>query len=153
MGREKSLTVPGRFAEVQRLCAFVSKGARQVGFDEDSIFQIELACDEACTNIIEHTYGREDKGEITVRWQVKQGSFVVSIEDSGQPFDPGQIPPPPSPPRPSPKDEFEIQVGGLGVFFMRELMDEVEFSYRAGQGNVLTMEKQLPESAEQSEEA
>ena len=154
MGRENSLTVPGRFAEVQRLCAFVGRGARQVGFDEDSIFQIELACDEACTNIIEHTYGREDKGEITVRWRVKQGSFVVSIEDSGRPFDPGQIPPPPSPPEPPPPDdEFEIQVGGLGVFFMRELMDTVEFSYKAGQGNVLTMEKRLPKGTEQSEEA
>lgn len=148
MGRENSLTVPGRYSEIQRLCAFVSKGARQAGFSEDSVFQIELACDEACTNIIEHTYGGEDEGEITVRWKVKKRVFVISIEDNGKRFDAGQIPPPPMPPEPpTPGNEFEIQVGGLGVFFMRELMDDVEFSYQAGKGNVLTMEKQLPEEA------
>lgn len=149
MGRENSLTVPGRYAEIQRLCAFVSKGAHQAGFNEDSVFQIELACDEACTNIIEHTYGGEDEGEITVRWQIRKGAFVISIEDHGQRFDAGQIPPPPMPPElPTSDNEFEIKVGGLGVYFMRELMDAVEFSYQAGKGNVLTMKKQLPEEGQ-----
>jgi anti-sigma regulatory factor (Ser/Thr protein kinase) len=145
MGTENSLTVPGRYREIRRLCKFVGKGAQRAGFDEDSIFQIELACDEACTNIIEHTYGGEDEGSITVSWQIEKRRFVVIIKDHGGRFNPERIPPPPMPPEPaSTNNEFDLQVGGLGVYFMRQLMDTVDFSYKAGTGNVLKMEKALP---------
>ncbi|MDX1663548.1 MAG: ATP-binding protein [Candidatus Promineifilaceae bacterium] len=146
MGRKASLTVPGRYSQIQRLCNFVAEGAQQAGFDEDEIFRVQLACDEACTNIIEHTYQGEDQGMITVNWRIETERFVIKIEDSGERFDPTDIPPPPPVPPPVDPvdDDFDIQVGGLGVFFMRQLMDAVTFSYEEGEGNVLTMIKQRP---------
>ena len=146
MGDEGHLTVPGRYKEIQRVCEFVGEGARKAGFDEDEIFRLQLACDEACTNIIEHTYEGEGRGTIAVKWKIEAQDFVVKIKDSGDPFDTHAIPPPPPVPPPPVEDERDIQVGGLGVFFMRELMDTVTFSYE--EGNVVTMTKKRPAEQE-----
>jgi serine/threonine-protein kinase RsbW len=146
MGSKKSLSVPGRYDQIRRLCAFVGDGARQAGFNEDSIFQVELACDEACTNIIEHTYEGEGVGEIQVTWQYNSDFFTVIIRDHGPRFDPSGIPSPSVPPKLD--DVEELPVGGLGVFFMRRLMDKISFDYHQGKGNVLTMVKRRSQDEE-----
>lgn len=145
MGQKRKLTVPGRYDKIKNICDFVSEGAREAGFGDDGIFQVQLACDEACTNIIEHTYGGEGDGEITVTWKVGNEHFTVIIKDHGDRFDPTEIPPPPVPPEL--KEEHDLQVGGLGVFFMRKLMDRVAFAYEEGAGNILTMSKRIPDKA------
>lgn len=146
--KKDSLTVPGRYAEIRHICDFVAQGASQAGFDDDAIFQVQLACDEACTNIIEHTYEAEDAGSIQISWEIDRHNFKVIIEDNGKRFDPGAIPPAPVPPAPlqlGESDDYDVKVGGLGVYFMRKLMDKVTFDYTEGSGNVLTMVKRLPE--------
>lgn len=145
MGQKRKLIVPGRYDKIKNICDFVSDGAREAGFGDDGIFQVQLACDEACTNIIEHTYGGEGEGEITVTWKVGNEHFTVIIKDNGDRFDPTDIPPPPVPPEL--KEEHDLQVGGLGVFFMRKLMDRVTFAYEKGAGNILTMSKRIPDKA------
>ncbi len=148
MDKKDSLTVPGRYNEIRHICDFVAEGAAQAGFDEDAIFQVQLACDEACTNIIEHTYEAENAGKIQISWEIGRRTFTIIIEDSGKRFDPGEIPPAPVPPtavRVGQEEDYDVKVGGLGVYFMRKLMDKVTFHYNEGSGNVLTMEKRLPE--------
>lgn len=149
MGDKKSITVRGRYTEIRQICEFVSEGAARAGFDEDAIFQVQLACDEACTNIIEHTYRKEDAGDITVSWEIETRAFVITIKDSGEQFNPRQIPPAPVPPSPFDEEEFEIKEGGLGVYFMRKLMDSVNYAYKKGIGNILTMKKKLPKKSNQ----
>lgn len=146
MGLRKELSVPGRYDQIRRLCAFVGEGAREAGFDDDAVFQVELACDEACTNIIEHTYEGEGVGEIQVTWQINTDLFTVIIRDYGPRFDPSGIPSPAVPP--DLDDIEELPVGGLGVFFMRRLMDKVTFDYHQGKGNVLTMVKRRTQDEE-----
>ena len=103
-----------------------------------AVFHIELACDEACTNVIEHAYGGEDNGSITVSWQVEADMFVITISDNGRAFDVEQIPAIPD------TDNIEnIKIGGLGIHFMRQLMDDVKFSIAAPTGNKLVMKKKL----------
>jgi serine/threonine-protein kinase RsbW len=146
--RKDSLTVPGRYAEIKHICDFVAEGASEAGFDDDAIFQVQLACDEACTNIIEHTYEEEDAGDIRISWEIGNLYFKITIMDSGRKFDPGAIPPAPVPPTPVQLDDGEdvdVKVGGLGVYFMRKLMDRVTFDYTEESGNILTMVKRLPE--------
>lgn len=146
--KKERLTVPGRYTEIRHICDFVADGAAEAGFDEDAIFQVQLACDEACTNIIEHTYEGEGRGDITISWEIGRKFFKIIIQDYGRRFDPGDIPPAPIPPLPvqvQEDNEFDVRVGGLGVYFMRKLMDRVTFDYDEGNGNILTMVKQLPE--------
>lgn len=147
--KKERLTVPGRYTEIRHICDFVAGGAAQAGFDDDDIFQVQLACDEACTNIIEHTYEAENAGSITISWEIGRQYFKIIIRDHGKRFDPGDIPPAPIPRTPvqvESEDDFDVKVGGLGVFFMRKLMDKVTFDYAEGRGNVLTMVKRLPET-------
>lgn len=139
MDNSNEFTIPGRYEHVADVCAFVVAGAEEAGFGVDELFRIELACDEACTNIIEHAYGGENEGDIRITWQMDEYTFTITMIDDGRPFDPQEVPPPEIPANPDDLDELKI--GGLGIYFMRNLMDEVRFSRDAVQGNRVVMIK------------
>lgn len=144
MDEKNVLTLPGRFTNIKRICQFVAQGATESGLDETAVFQIELACDEASANIIEHGYGGEDIGDIQISWHVADDVFIVTILDNGRRFDPAAVPLPPSVTNPPhPDDVDHVRVGGLGLHFMRNLMDEVTFSHNPQLGNKLVMKKRI----------
>lgn len=139
MAQSSELSIPGRLERIRDACAFVVSGAEVAGFSVDELFRIELACDEACTNIIEHAYGGENAGDIRITWRIDDRSFTITMSDDGRPFDPDEVPPPEVPADPADLDGLKI--GGLGIYFMRKLMDEVEFSRDDHRGNTLVMIK------------
>lgn len=152
MTQSDTLTVAGRYENVQQICQFIMHGARKTGLDETAVSHIELACDEACTNIIEHAYGGEDVGDITAQWRATATRFTITLNDNGRPFTPNNIPAPPLPPIDEPADGrsptpdeilANLKIGGLGIHFMRKLMDEVRYEFDHEQGNTLIMVKQL----------
>lgn len=145
MGDKQTLTVPGRYEKVQQVCRFVAQGAVKAGLSEKAVFCIELACDEACTNVIEHAYGGEGIGDIKVSWEVVGSQFIITIFDHGRAFDPAQVPIPviPSDSHISEADLMHnLREGGLGIHFMRKLMDDVHFHFDA-RGNTLTLVKNM----------
>lgn len=139
MAQSSEFTIPGRLERIRDACAFVVSGAEQAGFSIDELFRIELACDEACTNIIEHAYGGENIGDIRIIWRIDDRSFTITMIDDGRPFDPDEVPPPAVPE--DPDDLNGLKIGGLGIYFMRNLMDEVQFSRDDHRGNTLVMVK------------
>jgi anti-sigma regulatory factor (Ser/Thr protein kinase) len=122
------------------IAAFVTQAARICGLNDDDVFHVEMAVDEACSNIIEHAYA-DQVGEIEVACRCPaDGLFEVVLRDSGQPFDPEEVP--------EPKVSGEVDLdslneGGLGLYFMRKLMDEVRFESAPSRGNTLTMLKRV----------
>lgn len=140
MSRE--ISVPGRYDRILEVCQFVIAGAADAGFDAGDLFKIELACDEACTNVIEHAYGSEDQGEIRVIWEMSGQQFLVRVFDTGRPFNPDSVTEPIIPD--SPADVEKMKIGGLGLQFMRKLMDEIHFFFDDSNGNQLLMIKYLP---------
>jgi serine/threonine-protein kinase RsbW len=138
MASKNHLTIPGRYDRIHEACDFVVTGAEAAGFDPDEVFRIQLACDEACTNIIEHAYGAENMGDIKVSWHQEAGAFIIELHDTGHSFSPKDVQTPNIPK--SLDDLDELRVGGLGLHFMRTLMDEVEFSFN-DEGNKLLMIK------------
>ena len=139
---ERTLTIPGRFENLARISDFITQAARDAGFGADDVFHIQMAVDEACSNVIEHAYGQQLRGDITIACRVEGSRFQVDVHDHGQPFDPGEVPVPRFDPQAVDLDE--IKVGGLGIFFMRKLMDEVTFRFDEATGNHLTMIKWRP---------
>ncbi|MCS6843809.1 MAG: ATP-binding protein [Caldilineales bacterium] len=121
---------------------FVRAQCRFAGASDDETFACELATDEACTNIIEHAYqGRKD-GEIRLTCLWADEVFIIRLHDRGQPFDPTAVAVPPRAARLE-----DVEIGGLGLHFMRSLMDEIRFEFDPAGGNTLTMVKRLSHGA------
>lgn len=130
-----SLTVASDVANLETIADFVTQAAQKANLDERDVFAVQMAVDEACTNIIEHAYA-DAPGDIHLTCQVKPGECVVAIRDHGRPFDPESVPPPDLC-----CDLEERCVGGLGLYFMRKLMVEVRFSFDPEKGNQVVMIK------------
>jgi anti-sigma regulatory factor (Ser/Thr protein kinase) len=132
---ERRLNVVGRFDRLEQISKFIEQAGREAGLDETAVCRCQLAVDEACTNIIEHAYGGEGRGSIDIACEPGQGELTITIEDHGRPFDPASVS---APELNSSLDD--LQVGGLGLYFIRRVMDAVEFSYENG-GNKLVLVK------------
>ena len=137
MPKRWELTVDGRLESLATIADFVIKAAQASGLNDKATFEVQMAVDEACTNVIQHGYGEEDKAKVALCCECADGDFVVTIRDHGQPFDPDAVPPPNLT-----ASLAERQESGLGLFFMRQLMDEVRFHFDA-EGNELTMVKRI----------
>ncbi len=109
--------------------------AQDAGFESFAVYSIEMAVDEACSNIIEHAYGGEDKGVIHCTCSVSDESLTITLQDQGKSFDPSKIPQPNLS-----KNLDDRQANGLGLYFIRKWMDEVFFQ-TSGEGNMLKMVK------------
>jgi len=127
-------TYPATFASLASICSQVRQAASVAGFDQQSVYEIELAVDEACANIIEHSYGAEGLGDIRCDCLESPDSFTIILQDTGCCFNPEDVP---EPDLVSPVEKRHE--GGLGLFFMRQGMDEVHFEPCEGSGTRLTM--------------
>ncbi len=134
-----SLTVLSEVANLKAIADFIAQAAQEANLGEQDIFAIQMAVDEACTNVIEHAY-TSVPGDIHLTCQVKPGECVITIRDQGCPFDPETVPPPDLS-----SDLEERRIGGLGLYFMRKLMDEVYFSFDPDAGNQVIMVKRIKE--------
>ena len=131
-----TMTFPARFEFLDEIRSFVADVARQGGFSEKEIYSLQLAADEAASNIVEHAYDGIKNGEIRVGCDMRGDDIIITMHDDGKPFDPSKVK------APNIKaDLSERQVGGLGIYLMRKLMDEVSYKSKRGAGNLLTMRK------------
>lgn len=132
------LTVPATLDSLASISEFVTDATARAGLDEHAAWQVQLAVDEAATNIIQHGYGPDTRGDIELSWRIEGAHLVVMLRDQGRSFDPSEIPPPDIE---SPLEER--QAGGLGLFLMGKLMDDVRFEFDGQRGNLLTMTKRI----------
>lgn len=136
-----ALHFPARFESLAQVDEFVGLAARECGFDDSGVYDVQLAVDEACSNIIQHAYGGECQEDIECTCRIANRELTVVLEDSGKPFNPQDVPNPNLTASLNDRNE-----GGLGLYFMRHLMDSVSFQFipdkRNNCGrNILTMVK------------
>lgn len=134
----KKITVKSSTDNLSVIRNFIRTAADEAGFDNDTSGKIVLAADEACTNIIKHAYKFSEKGKIGINVSVKSNKFTISITDNGDHFNSKSIP------EPDLKKYYqEKKVGGLGMFLMKKLMDEVKYSQPNDKKNKVTLVKYL----------
>ncbi len=136
--REKELVVKSLTTNLAAIRDFVYATALEVGFPSDIVDNIILAVDEACTNIIKHAYKSIPEGEITVKLKYNSKKFTIVIIDHGTPFSPETIPDPDLQ-----KYYRQHRVGGLGMYLMKSLMDEVKYVSVPGKYNQVLLSKNL----------
>ena len=134
---KKSITLPNDVQTVPALNNFVDEVCEQAGFDMSMTMKMNLAIEEAVVNVMDYAYPEGTKGDVVVEATVDDQCLAFVIIDSGKPFDP------------TTKDDAdttlsaeERPIGGLGIFLVRQLMDELHYEYKVGK-NVLRLKKKL----------
>jgi serine/threonine-protein kinase RsbW len=128
---------------LQEIRDFIEEAARRAGVDPSARFDLKLAVEEACANIILHGYEPGKPGPIGVFFESDGRRVVVTITDRAHPFDPKNVPVPDLD-----VDWRERRPGGLGWYLIRQVMDSVEYDSDPERGNRLTLVKTGASSGE-----
>jgi len=128
----ETLQLPAVLENLDTFIGFVHSGAVSFGLSDKRILEVELALEEALVNVFQNAYpGGDGLVEVRVGSRDAKG-LVIEIIDEGVPFDPLA--------RPDPdvtQGIEERQIGGLGIFLVKDMIDHVEYR-REGTKNVLT---------------
>lgn len=117
---------------------FIETNAKKYLTDSNTINQIILSVDEACTNIIKHTYKFDENHIIEIENLISKNQFIVKISYNGDEFDPNKRS------IPDMKEYFaKYKVGGLGIPLMKKFMDKIDYLHTINNFNELTMVKYI----------
>lgn len=133
MEGNREITVPAKADEIPVILDFIEETMRSSGFDMKKIMEVQLAAEEACTNIALYAYG-EREGDIHIVAHIGD-TFRLTIEDYGTPFDPTK--------REAPvikSSAEERPVGGLGIHLIKNYVDELSYEFKDGK-NILRLVK------------
>jgi serine/threonine-protein kinase RsbW len=127
---------PGVYKALAEIGEFVSSQSEKAGLNENDVYSVQLAVDEACTNIIEHGYEGEGIGEIECTCEILPDGIMITLIDEGKLFNPKDAP---IPKLQIPLDELVSR--GAGVYLMHKVMDEVTYSVSKDNKNKLKLFK------------
>jgi serine/threonine-protein kinase RsbW len=132
---ESSLRIAAELENLAEIRDFVQKTATTIGVAPDIIPDVLLAVDEAVTNVLVHGY-QGQAGMIEIELRRRGDSLRVCLRDQATPFDPTTVP---APDLTLPLEQRPF--GGMGVYLMRQLMDEMTYRITRQGGNELTLVK------------
>lgn len=131
----------GHFKNLSDIAAFVRQAAVEAELDDFSIYSVETAVDEACSNIIEHAYKGKQNEIIVITCTITPGELTVELHDRGKSFNPTKVP---KPNLDVPLEERPDR--GLGLYFINQLVDDVIYTFNEKSGNTLTLKKKRSHS-------
>ena len=129
-------SVEARVESLAAVRTLVEEACRRAGVVATSCFDLKLAVDEACSNIIDHGYAGRPGGSIRIFSESGEGAVRVTIVDYGRAFAPSDLP------AADVSSEWsERRLGGLGWHFIRNSVDEIDYEPDPARGNRLTLVK------------
>lgn len=132
------LTVPADLRFLNLIGLFVSEMAAMAKVSQDHVYSLQLAADEASTNVIVHSYRNDPARTFTLIFQTDENIFTLEVVDQGEPFQIEEVP------EPDIHSSLEKRkVGGLGLFFIKKVMDSVVQIHEENGVNRLVMKKQI----------
>ena len=134
---EKKLVLKNEISEISKLAAFIEELGEELDLTPDLVFNLNLVLEEAVSNVILYAYSKGEQQEISLSANVSDNNLVFVLTDSGKEFDPTQ-----APDADITLSAEERQIGGLGIFLIRQIMNQIEYQRIDGK-NVLTLGKQL----------
>jgi anti-sigma regulatory factor (Ser/Thr protein kinase) len=125
------ITIRNQTGDLERVCGLVSTLERTCGLPAQLVFDINVVLDELLSNIINYGYDDNARHEIGITLMASDTAVEISIEDDGKAFDPLAAPEPdltlPLAKRP---------IGGLGLHFVRKLMDDVKYTRKSNRNHM-----------------
>lgn len=132
---KEEIIIPAQMSYLKQVRDFIEHIGKKYKFSDKIINSFKLVVDEACTNIIRHGYRDIKNGQIIIRAIIRRLSLTMVIIDHGKSFDPRQVK--------NPDLQKYISIGkkgGLGIFMMRKLMDDIRYNVTS-RGNELRLTK------------
>ena len=135
--KERHLVLHNSVDQISQLTDFLQEIAGEKGLDASTAMNINLALEEAVTNVIMYAYPEGTDGLVDLEAILRDDSLVFILKDNGTPFDPTA-----APEADVTLSAEERKIGGLGIFLVRKIMDTVHYVRSDGQ-NVLSMTKNI----------
>lgn len=133
-----TLVLANRIDELPKLQDFVGVLAEDLSLDDTMVFNLNLVLEELATNIVLYAYPKGEEHTFEIEADARDGVLRFRLMDHGAPFDPLND----APDVDVSLDAEEREIGGLGIFLVQQLMDDVAYERIAG-ANVLTLTKNL----------
>lgn len=135
---QQSIEVPADWDSIATLMAFTDSVESCLPLTADQGYLLRLVVEEIATNIVKYGYSDADRDVIQLACSCDDGTLQINIRDRGAPFDPRAHPDPDL----SDSDISSRQVGGLGLYFVREFADDLSYQHDETSGwNELTVIK------------
>jgi serine/threonine-protein kinase RsbW len=135
MDQPFEMTIESDSSRIPSVSASLEEEMHTHGFSSEDILDTQLAVEEIITNIINHGY-KNTGGEIVISCRINVNQAEVRIRDDAPRFNPLSLP------EPKLDDTIEDRkIGGLGVFLVRQVMDEISYRYENGQNNLVMIKK------------
>ena len=134
---ERSIVLANEISEISRLNGFIEDIGEEFGLTPDVVFNLNLVLEEAVVNVINYAYPKEDHQWIYLSAKLQDGTIILVLTDTGKEFDPTM-----APEADITLSADEREIGGLGIFLIRQIMNEVRYERIDGK-NILTLEKKL----------
>ncbi len=130
-----TLSIASNSCYLKLIRSIILQSAMVMRFSEKICKDITLAVDEAVSNIIKHSYNCTEDKEIVIEIVMADNRIEFNIRDFGRKVDPETI---------KSRELDDVKPGGLGVFFIKKIMDEVVYDISSKDGTLLKMIKYLP---------
>ncbi len=131
------LTLPNDQAYLSMALSFVRTAGSTIGLAGSALVQLEMAVEEAVTNVMKHAYDGEENRNFEIRCEKVAGGIRVVIHERGIPFDPASAPVY----QPGPRNLEELDSAGLGLFLMKNMVDECAFRNLGPEGKETVLVK------------
>lgn len=134
--RTVHLDISSRLDLLETVQTVLLQMAALAGIGEDAGHYMSVAVRESVVNAVKHGNRLDESKRVFIAFELKPGVLEVEIRDEGPGFDPGSVPDPLAP-------ENLLKADGRGIFFMRQFMDEVTYSFPPKGGTLVRMTKRL----------
>ena len=135
--RTVKLDIASRFEMLDMAQSVLTKLCKIVGFEDETTHYLGVAVRESVVNAIKHGNGQDESKRVELVFILTARSIEIQVKDQGEGFQPDEVPDPLAP-------ENLLKAYGRGIFFMRQFMDEVSYSFPSKGGTVVRMLKTLP---------
>ena len=132
--KQKKISISSKIESIDQAVVESVEFARDVGFEEDSIFGIDMAVREAVANAVKHGNKLDETKDVVITLKEISGGMEITVRDFGQGFAVEQVPDPTNP-------ENLLKESGRGILFMQNFVDRVEWHNHPERGMLVKMTK------------